>query len=380
MIAAADMQRALTQDQPGGKISLFARTLLIVAALWTVSSQSYYALVSVLGLERGYDGAPILFAAYYLGWAALAAWLFRALFANVLARDRVAREGLALLLILAAFGLFVVYALPLLPDFSEVRAPGNPPEFIFASAWGPARRAITFISKALGDYTEGWPDTVKAGDAVIVEGQYGRFTFDNAKERQIWIRAGIGITPFIARLNHLVAALDGKKIDPFHTAPKIASEPQALLEADVAAAGVKLQLMRDGTTAFSTVPACATCCPTGQMPASGSGPRRLWPCAASGSGRARPQARGLSSETFQHGLTRAHPRRPLMTIKSINGCIGCEECVKSCPCDVIRMEGGKAVITYAADCQICHLCRMYCPVDAIEMSPEKSIPVIVPWG
>lgn len=62
-----------------------------------------------------------------------------------------------------------------------------------------------------------------------------------------------------------------------------------------------------------------------------------------------------------------------MTIKSINGCIGFEECVKTCPCDVIRMDPHtrKAVITYPADCQICHLCRMYCPVDAIEMSPAS---------
>jgi NAD-dependent dihydropyrimidine dehydrogenase PreA subunit len=44
------------------------------------------------------------------------------------------------------------------------------------------------------------------------------------------------------------------------------------------------------------------------------------------------------------------------------------------------MERGKAVIAYPADCQICHLCRMYCPVDAIEMAPQKSIPVMLPWG
>jgi len=71
-----------------------------------------------------------------------------------------------------------------------------------------------------------------------------------------------------------------------------------------------------------------------------------------------------------------------MAIESIHGCIGCGNCVRSCPTDVFRLdkETGKAVIAYPADCQICHLCRMYCPVDAITITPEKSIPVNVSWG
>ncbi|GER08475.1 ferric reductase [Iodidimonas muriae] len=117
--------------------------------------------------------------------------------------------------------------------------------FTIASSWDPATRSITFISKALGDYTQRLPKALAVNDGVTVEGPYGRFTFDDSKDRQIWIGAGIGITPFIARLKHMAATGDGKRIDLIHTVPKIAPEPKALLEADAAAAGVKLHLMRD---------------------------------------------------------------------------------------------------------------------------------------
>ncbi|MGB4828236.1 MAG: hypothetical protein WBP18_13375 [Paracoccaceae bacterium] len=116
-------------------LAQLGRAILMVAALWLVSSQAYYALVTTLGLDSGYDGAPVLFAAYYLVWAAVAIWLFRSLIADNLGHTTVAREGLVMLPVLVGFALFVVYGLPLLPKVSDLRAPSEPPEFMFASAW-----------------------------------------------------------------------------------------------------------------------------------------------------------------------------------------------------------------------------------------------------
>ena len=91
--------------------------------------------MDALGLEAGYDDAPVLFAAYYLGWTALTLAAFRRVLGGALARPKLMGHALALAPILAAYAAFVALALPLLPEVSVWRAPPQPPEFMFASAW-----------------------------------------------------------------------------------------------------------------------------------------------------------------------------------------------------------------------------------------------------
>lgn len=63
---------------------------------------------------------------------------------------------------------------------------------------------VRFAIKALGHYTNQIQTQWKIGDAVRVEGPYGRFFFDQAHgTSQIWIAGGVGITPFIAWLESL---------------------------------------------------------------------------------------------------------------------------------------------------------------------------------
>ena len=61
---------------------------------------------------------------------------------------------------------------------------------------------VSFAIKALGDYTRRLQTELEVGRAVRVEGPYGCFDMHN-KGKQVWIGAGIGVTPFIAWLESL---------------------------------------------------------------------------------------------------------------------------------------------------------------------------------
>lgn len=121
--------------------------------------------------------------------------------------------------------------------------------YTIASSWNPEERRLTFITKALGDHTGRLRQRLRVGMPVTVEGPYGCFDFADAQPRQIWIGAGIGITPFVARLKQRAATPDEKMIDLFHPTAEFDQTAIDRLAADAAAADVRMHLLispRDG--------------------------------------------------------------------------------------------------------------------------------------
>lgn len=127
--------------------------------------------------------------------------------------------------------------------------------FTIASAWHRDGR-LAFSIKGLGDYTRSLPEHLFPGQSVTIEGPYGRFDFRGARERQIWIGGGIGITPFIAGLQQLID--EGRKgpVDLFYST-RAPSEPFIRNIRELAhRAGVGFHLtveQRDGFLTFDLV-------------------------------------------------------------------------------------------------------------------------------
>ena len=116
--------------------------------------------------------------------------------------------------------------------------------FTITSPWAGDGRLV-FLIKGLGDYTRQLPALLKAGDLLRVEGPYGSFDFASKRSRQVWVGGGIGITPFIARLQQLALRPDGKEIDLFYTTATPRDGVVARLSAAAQAVGARLHVMVD---------------------------------------------------------------------------------------------------------------------------------------
>ena len=132
--------------------------------------------------------------------------------------------------------------------------------FTIASAWNPLDGTLTLAIKALGNFTTKLPVLVQPGQMFLLEGPYGSFDFSTSgqverapqeaplgcnklRDHQVWIAGGIGITPFLARLNELANADDKKPVnaDLFYCTPdSTTGEFPAQLEALCQSAGVRL--------------------------------------------------------------------------------------------------------------------------------------------
>jgi len=119
--------------------------------------------------------------------------------------------------------------------------------YTMASAWHADTPRITFIVKELGDHTRRLRQTLQIGQAVRVEGPYGAFTFEGPEPRQIWVGGGIGITPFLARMQFLAAhtVRPSPIVDLFHVTADEDALAFTKLRADAKAAGVRLHLLVD---------------------------------------------------------------------------------------------------------------------------------------
>jgi predicted ferric reductase len=135
---------------------------------------------------------------------------------------------------------------------------------------------------------------------VVVEGPYGCFTLEDDRPRQIWIGAGIGVTPFVARMKYLARGRGGRPprqvVDLFHTTAGYSDEAIANLRADAEAANIRVHVLHDARDGFLTGDRIRGAVPDWQDAS-------IWFCGPAGSGDA------LRKDFASHGLpvaTRFH--------------------------------------------------------------------------
>ncbi|MGH1404007.1 MAG: ferredoxin reductase family protein [Alphaproteobacteria bacterium] len=122
----------------------------------------------------------------------------------------------------------------------------EPHPFTISSAWDEGAPKITFTIKSLGHYTRRIRNNINVGDVITVEGPYGRFNFADQSQRQIWVAGGIGITPFLSRLEFLSKNKNTQPVDLFFLAREVDPELIERIQALSGKAGVTFHNFANG--------------------------------------------------------------------------------------------------------------------------------------
>ncbi|OJU87365.1 MAG: ferric reductase [Burkholderiales bacterium 66-5] len=123
--------------------------------------------------------------------------------------------------------------------------------YTIASSWHARQPRVSFVVKELGDHTRLLREQLQVGQSLKIEGPYGCFTFDDGRARQIWVGGGIGITPFIGRMQHMAMEQSnqdwpaGQQIDLFHSTTEVDEDALGRLAADARSAQVRLHVLID---------------------------------------------------------------------------------------------------------------------------------------
>jgi predicted ferric reductase len=174
--------------------------------------------------------------------------------------------------------------------------------YTIASAWNPEERDLTFVVKELGDWTGHLSEWLKVDMPVVVEGPYGCFDFEDSCPRQIWIGAGIGITPFIAKMKELAHIPGQRQIDLFHVTSDYEQAAIDKLTADARAANINLHITLTPRDGFLTPEHIRAAVPEWRSAS-------LWFCGPTAFGKS------LRKDFLRHGMPAARYHQELFAMR-----------------------------------------------------------------
>ncbi len=90
--------------------------------------------------------------------------------------------------------------------FLEIEGSGWDEPHPFTISSSPQENRLRFTVKVLGDWTRKVREELEPGRQALIRGPYGRFDYEKAGDRQVWLAGGIGITPFLS----MIRAMDNK--------------------------------------------------------------------------------------------------------------------------------------------------------------------------